>query len=313
MSFWIIFVTAAAAALSSVTNLLLPKAVDAAQDPEPPMELLGKEVGIVEQIVTTTFKPLTVFVLKETNLGEVKQFHAEAVRFTQQKDQQNDAEEIIVGAPVSVQDSALRESTFHFTFFIAGEDSAFAATEIKKWSEEDLKNSSVSLAQLSLGISELDEELKKKRVQSIDSQGKLAELRNKAYEIAQVNDIIKLKLELEHLGREKDRLATEAERLKALIEIGREQEDPQGVDEYRQQLALHLKEAAQVTALADRLNRRKREAALQNFKTKLKLVKEMDATNPQTLAQEILRLRKKRRELENRLGITSPDTFTDEF
>jgi hypothetical protein len=65
--------------------------------------------------------------------------------------------------------------------------------------------------------------------------------------------------------------------------------------------------------MADRLNNRKSEAAQRSLMRKIDLVKQMQQFDPEELAQKFLELRKKRREYESRLGVTSGDSASDEF
>ena len=273
----------------------------------------GTTVGVTEQIISLTFSPSTVFLLQETDLGTVRQHQALAVEFQTQPQSANETRRILAGTFVPIHSKELRDDSSHFTFFIAGEKSSFAATEIRLWTKEDLKENSLSPEAIQRAVFAIEKKLKKERILTAETRENLTLLRNRAAQIAQVDEIISLKIKAEALQRENESQAIEIARLKNLIDIGRNLEEPEEANEYQKELALHLKEAAQVTAVADRLNRRKREAALQNFTTKVNLVKEMDSVQPEALAQEILRLRKKRRELENRMGITPTDSYSDEF
>ncbi|MCB0323311.1 MAG: hypothetical protein KDD69_07035 [Bdellovibrionales bacterium] len=274
---------------------------------------LGTEVAIIDQLVSYEFDPVTVLVLRESASGRVEQFRAEAVALDSVQAAEPTARSYLVGAPVPLVQSDSDQSNFHFTFFAASRDAAFAATAVKGWTRAELVENSPDAPELKRRIAAIEQELKILRVRAIDLEEQLAELRGKAAKIANIEAIIELKAKIATRQSREEDLTEEMERLRALIETGRQLEDPPQVDEWRHELSEHLREAAKVTAVADRLNRRKREAALQSFLQKLNLVKEMQQADPEALAQEILALRKERRELERRLGITSGEAAVNDF
>lgn len=273
----------------------------------------GESVGIIDQIISLSFEPQIHFVLKEIAPGVVKQYKASAVEMREDNVEAGAAKKLLVGANVPLGQTSRKANGFHFTFFLAGQDATFAASEIKRWSEAELRQNSTPLPILEERISEVENKLKLSRVEALALEEKLTALRRRASEIAEADKIIALKIEANDAKQSIDHDALETARLRSLIDQARDLEDPDGIDSYRQELALNLEEAAKVTAVADRLNQRKKESALRNFLKKIELVKEMDASNPSELAQQVLQLRKKRRELENRLGITSSDAANEEF
>jgi hypothetical protein len=285
-------------------------AQSAAQNNNQPIPV---DVGVIDQIINVTFEPFAVFLLLETGVGDIKQYQAAAVELIALGAQSAGSRQLIVGAPVIMNGQGLEDNTFHFTFFMAGQNASFAATEVKNWSIEQLRKDTISLHDLLGEIAQLENKLRVKRVENLNLEESLASLRKRASDIAEIGQIVKLKMELKALSNAYQEKQAEAERLKSLIDLGRQVRDPEGIDQYRLELSLHLQEAAKVTAIADRLSKRQQEAARQNFMRKIGMVKEMDTSDPAALAKEVLQLRKQRRELENRLGITSTDAYSDEF
>ena len=64
-----------------------------------------------------------------------------------------------------------------------------------------------------------------------------------------------------------------------------------------------LKAAAQATAMADRLQARKKQAAVSQLNQKLALIKQTSGDDPAQLAKQVLKVRAQRRALEQKLGI----------
>ena len=265
----------------------------------------AKGAGIVDQIISVSFEPQVYFILREAGPGVVKQYKAAALEL---HDAEPGSRKFIVGSyiPSGTDD-------FHFSFFLAAENSAFAASEIKRWNEDDLRKNTTSTTVLEQRIAELEDKIKIKRVEAADLEEQLTGVRARASELAGVDKIIKLKTKLHNLEQTAGHDKSETERLKELTDNGRELEDPEDIDQYRKELSANLEEAAKVTAVAERLNQRKKESAKSSFMKKVELVKQMDTSDPDDLAREILQLRRKRREFENRLGLTSEDGGSREF
>ena len=276
-------------------------------------DTLGKDFGLIDQIVSVGFEPVTLFVLQQTAEGEIRQYRAAALPLPASGNIPSSEHELLLAAPVLITEKNLRDPSFHFTFFMASKDAAFAATVVKKWTLEELRQNSLQPSQMREEIEQLDQRLKILRVEVLNLDEKLADLRSRASQIAPIDEIIDLQMNLEGIDRTKKKKDEEILRIHELVESGRKLQDPENVDTLRQELALHLAEAAKVTALADRLDRRRQDAALQTFMNKVNLVKEMQSANPEALAQEVLRLRKKRRELEARVGVGSNDATNDDF
>lgn len=276
------------------------------------LDPVGTQLGIIDQVVTLAFEPYSMLVLQETAPGVVEQYRAAAVQLDRSRDDDSSGRRFIIGAPVPLS-AASRAARRNFTFFLAGRDSSFAATEVKTWDAPTLRENSPTAAEMQQQIQDLHAELKVYRVKALSLEERLNQLRSEASAIANINAIIELKSRIAALQASESEKEEQSRRLQVLIERGRALLDLEEVDALRHELSLHLKEAAKVTAAADRLNRRKNEAAMQSFMQKLNIVKEMERTDAKELAQEVLELRRKRREYENRLGITSSDAGSDQF
>ena len=136
--------------------------------------------------------------------------------------------------------------------------------------------------------------------------------REAASKIAGVDDLIDLKTELASLKGFDDRKAAELDRLREMVKRGRFSPEPESADQLRMQLSQQLRDAARVTADADRMGMSQRESATANYRRKIELVKQAEGVNAEELAQDVLVLRKRRRELEARLNVDAPNPETPE-
>lgn len=274
---------------------------------------LGKSFGVIDQVTTAGFLPVSLFILEESPGGSIRQFRADFVPYESDKQDSATSLRLLVGAVVPIPQGSSANSVIRHTFFLASKDSSFAATEVKKWTIGELIQNSVSEKVLQEQTRNEQQTARGLRNESLLLTQKLAKLREDAVGIVDLDEIVSARIQKRALEQEIQKNSHEVERLDHLVEYGRELEDPDWIDDYRQQLTIHLQEAAKVTAVADRLDQRRREAAVQRFLQKVSLVEGMGNADPRALAQEVLQLRRKRRELENRLGITSADAPSDQF
>ena len=137
-------------------------------------------------------------------------------------------------------------------------------------------------------------------------------MRDRASRIAGVDEIVDLKLQIGALEGGGEGNQEEQERLRSLIARAREFTDSPESDARRRELQTQLEETAKATAMADRLNARRREAARETLNRQLALIREMRSLSRAELAQSVLQLRARRRGLERRLDI-SPNGPEDEF
>lgn len=185
--------------------------------------------------------------------------------------------------------------------------------EIEFWNPELILFNQISENSLQRDTLDLDQSIQKIRIKSVELQDLISaqetELIRKL-EIPALRDVME---EQRELRRSIDEQQREIARLETVIEDGRNLPTPENINSMRIELSEHLREAAKVTSVADRLTRRKLEAARLRLKEKLNMIEELKKQDPAALAREILKLRKERRELENRLGITSKDSAQDQF
>lgn len=261
----------------------------------------GTQTGnIIEQVVASGFRPDRVLMLRENGLGEVRQHVASYI--LRGGEQRENYEQIFVGARLGPNTAASHAGKMLFTFFLIGNRGDFAATPITGWTMEQIRENNRSVNALLEESSTLEAEFKSKQVELTEVEAKLGELRNRASQIAGVDEIIDVKMKLTQVRGYGADNEVEQRRLRDLVERGRAYDEPDNSRIRVQQLSQQLAETARVTALAERLNARRREAARESVERKIALVQEMRGVDAEALAREVLRLRSERRELEAQLG-----------
>ncbi len=271
---------------------------------------LLRDIGIVQDTINPPFDPSASYLLMETAPGKAMLYPATALALPAESS--TVSPELMLGSLIPRDDSS-GSRTFHYTFLLASAGGSVTASSVKQGSATQLRSSTIAPAELSKRIVDLENQLQTKTLENKKLDESLAYLRKQSSSMPQVKEIMALRLQLEALKNSVEKLNAEADRQRALLELGRQAEDPQEIDQIRFALAADLQEAAKVTANADRLNNRQQEAARQEFLKKVSLVREMENSNPEELARQVLSLRKKRREIENRMGVSPSNGRSDDF
>lgn len=287
-------------------------AVARSDDAGSPDAASGTGRSAVDQFVSVPFEPQSVYLLLEKRLGSLEEYPARYLRRETFTKSGAAPGELYIGAQVPYAGASREPEDVRYTFFMRGAEMSFAATPIRTWTQEAFTSNMATTDALREECVRTEHEIAQRRAESAVFEGELKGLRDQASKIAGIDEIIDLKMELARLKGFGDQKAAEKERLKALLAEGRGQqaEDPK-IDVLRQELSANLRDTARMTAMADRLKSRRREAARTTVEKKLSLVREMSRYNPETLAQEVLKLRAKRKDLEAKLNIApaSPSDF----
>lgn len=264
----------------------------------------GGQYGILDQAIAPEFAPQGGFVLYSPVVGVVREQLAAVIPNGGGEGER----QFLAGAAVPL--TGLSED-LSFTFFLRGESGEFLASAVRTWSENTVKKNTSPLERLSSDARQMAEGVAASERELLEVDSSLKALRERASAVAGVDEIVDLKMELARLKGFGDARDQEQQRLRELIERGRTTPDPTDVDERRQELSRHLQDAARVTATAARLSARRKEAAKTTIEQKIALIKEMSGQNPEALAQELLRLRERRKALEAQLQPQSAPS--DEF
>lgn len=271
--------------------------------------------GFIYQLVSMSFFPSRVFLLQEIRPGEIRQYPAESM-YAERESISSSKMRVFLAAQVPVPpeaEGAYLMPTFHVTFLMQGERDSFAAMPIKKWTLEKLRSNSQSAQVLSERNNRSKHQLEEEQAKLQEREEKLTLLHGRASQIAGIDEIIDLKMELARLRGFGEEAVAERAQLQDLIEVGRKLKDPLDIDERRHELLIQLAETARVTALADRLNRRRRTAALANIQKKLAFIKETKDVDLEVLAKRASTLRLKRKQLERMLNVSSETGTAEDF
>ncbi len=261
--------------------------------------------GAIDQLVSIGFEPIDVFLLKEAGVGKVKKYPAAFVSAAKHTGEDARAEGLLVGTQLPMQDLDQRAPKPYFSFFLLGKDGMFAATPVRNWSRAKIIENAKSEQVLKVEI----EEMRRERIQvgseteRIESD--LRALRDRASRVAGIDELISLKTEVSRLKSFGEENTADRKQLKHLLNLAQMRKEPEGIDERRFALSQDLREVALLTADADRLSRQRQSAAEATVQDKLALLRETASSDPTALAQEVVRLRTRRKELERRLGVNS--------
>lgn len=267
------------------------------------------DVGVIDQLVTLSFYPKQVILLLETSVGNVRRYSGMFVSATQEKPV---GDRYLLGSPIPRTLLSRLPDPVRYVFFIIDDQGNMATTPVRQLSKKALLRNGRAVRVLVDYVNAAALQLKEEDEALRTLLENTRPVRERASQIAGVDDIIDLKMELAKLQGFDEENVAEVSRLKTLVERGRNLPDMPNLYPLIQELSLHLEEAAKVTAMADRLNTRRRETALSGLQKKLALVKEAKNYDREALARDVLRLRERRRELERQLHITTPG-FSNDF
>lgn len=283
---------------------------------EPEDNPLGGLVGLIDDILRLDFEPQIMYALYEDRPGHFVQYRAAASRIddsSAESDESSLLGSFVLGAPIHLSPEENKAGKFKFILIASGDNGALSYSPVQSWDHARLRENSKGLVALDLEVANAKTELEQLEQEQARANKRINKLMAEASSIAGVDAIVELQMQYDSLVGVEEEKDTEVERIDRLIDNARELPDPDNINTLRSNLAQNLQAAAKVTALADRLDRRSRDAAVLKFKKKLQLVEEMKTADTKALAKEVLELRKKRRELENRLGKTSRDTMNRDF
>jgi len=264
---------------------------------------------VLEQVVSVPFLPKRAFVLLDLGRNSPLQYPAHLVVREQKQD--GELEILAAGRIPAVMRAS--DDLVRYSFFLLGADGTFAAIPVREVSKDRLRAATRTETDLLQSMDELGQRLTLLRTEYEGVDHKLNQLRERASVLANVDEIVELKMKLSKLQSSGEDNSSERERLRTLIELGRQLGEPADIYSLLQELSLHLSETAKATALADRLNSRRREVAKASLNDRLALVKEMKNVDAEALGKEILVLRAKRKKLESQRQAPSGPIEEDQF
>ena len=264
-------------------------------------EPLGAGIAVVDQVVELPFVPQEVFLLISTR--KVRRFRGAVVSYTPIKQVPEGHQSFLAGGSFPFSASFTSPKGVYSSFVFIGPNKEIATSSAKYWSLNDLKQNSQTILSYSKNSKKLEHRIDTKVLELSALDRELQELRERASKLIDVDALVAAKMELEILRHQLEEKRNVVNRLLSVVEIARELPETPELYSLQRELQTQLKDAAKVSALADRLNTRRRQAAVASFKSKVALVRKMREYEPEALAKRVLELRNRRAKLERQLGI----------
>jgi hypothetical protein len=270
------------------------------------------DVGIIDKLISVPFNPTQVNILLESSSGSIRNYPAQFTLARIENIAPHKEDRYLIGAAIPKALVSDIGDPFYFVFFISDDNQNLATTPVHFLKKDALKRNSQTTQTILERVHFLESRIEIESGKLTSLEHELIPIRDKASEIANVNDIIDLNSQLTRLKIFGDENVQEIERLNRLLELGREIEEPENVNLLLQEVSQQLRDAAKVTAMADRLSKRQRHAAKSTMEQKLALIRKTQSVNREAVAKDILRLRKQRQELEKQFynnGTQPEDQF----
>lgn len=259
----------------------------------------AEDFGIIEQTIAVGFKPASTYALvtqKPTGRNKqlVRRIHGSIIP------SDNNSVHVAILVPNNIFNE--EEQEIYYCFFLLSTDGEIAATEVKTTSKEQILNSFISKAKLLEEIKQYEEQLPVLKTKNVLSQTKLSQTKEKASKIAEVDDLVDLKSELENLKSGDSNAMFVMLFLKNLYAKNAFFQDTPEDMQMRMELDAQLREILKASLLNKKAESNSPADIIANFHKKIELVKSTENSNAELLAIEVLRLRKQRKELEAQLN-----------
>ncbi len=283
-----------------------------------PQEAIPERLGIVDSLVELDQSPDRVSLLVEKGVGVVTEYDAWFIDYDQavilpKSERMKFTSRFATGAAI---DLPTTRKTLNYSFVLSDEELPLAATPVINSSIEAISDNTQLLGDLQLEVVDANKELLEQVSLIEQRELELETLRNKVSKISEVEGIVDLRMqlsELESFNIDDSKILSEQERLSQLISHARTLENPPGLTTLRKDLGEQLKEAAKVSSIAERLDSRKRKAAINRLKYKISLVRSARGVDISALSRQVITLRRKRKEVENKLGLNDTESEAFDF
>ena len=222
---------------------------------------IPEDFALFDELVASEAEPEEVYILVERGPGIVRKHKSWFFDFGQLESKGLNSQMAksgrtwLVASPIRLEK---KKPTTTFSFFLADSQSAYAATPMRTIDSRKVVDSRLTENELSEKIVALRKELNIQSVDLVKLGDDLESLKQEASEIAGVEKIVDLKMELTSLQNFNTESDAEQKRLEALIAFGRSQPDEADLAALRKDLGAQLKQTARKTATADRLAARKK-------------------------------------------------------
>lgn len=260
-------------------------------------------LGFLDGVVGSALKPDLAYSLVELAPGVVARAEAFVLDFNKIISLNESAvgqHKWIVAAPFYPHEE---KKDYRYSIFLREKEGAFAGTPVVTCQKESLKGSSRSISQLQESVSKERGELNQLIVKIEERHSKLQALRKTVEETTELENLIVLEEQLGYYDREKTKLLEERNRLRRLVSLGRSQVADESLPAVRRNLQEQLREAAKVTANADRLSERKKRAAVGRVRSQMALIRSTTGVDKKPLLRKLRKLRAQRKAIEKKAGL----------
>ena len=268
--------------------------------------------GIVSTQATVDFDPSQILMIVEYPKGMIRFAQAAFSPQPISASPLSTERRYLVAAKLALKKGA--EETFDYAFLLIDEQgSHIQVSPVKRWHLDRLAKSNKGLENLKTEIGKLESKLTDENSNSESPTSELVKLRNELANSVDIPRIVSLKLGIQQKQAELEQRENNIRVLRTLVQSIRGRESSDSFAQLRKELSDDLRNIAATTAKTERLQRRKVNTAEMAIRNKLKLIRQTEGQDIQALAAHVLALRRERRALEVKLGITPNNSHNDEF
>lgn len=262
--------------------------------------------GIISQEASVDFDPSQILMIVEYPKGMIRFLQGTFSPQPLSASPVSTERTYLVAAKLALATDQKSGETFDFAFLLINDRATrIKVTPVERWHISKLKQNTPTLEQIKKDIGKLETKLSSESADKSPEAAKVIELRNKLADAAELPKIVALRLEIQQKRAELEQKENDIRALRDLVQTTRGREIGDSFGQLRQELADDLRNIASTTARTERLQRRKENTAETSLQAKLKMIRDTEGHDIQSLAEHVLALRRERRALEVKLGVAS--------
>ena len=220
--------------------------------------------------------------------------------------------EIMFTAPINIV-GVNEEEQVLYVFSATKPTGEIVHFPVKTTSFAEIKYAAMSIAAIEDQIKLGNQELKREDRLAKSEDDRLEQLKGQALQMTGVDDLVELNTELDSLTDVPVLTDAELSRLNSLYAQGRTSLADQTVNETIPELNRQLFQVAKLTTKVDQAERAKLSQHHTDIGRRIAMIRESLSLNSEEIAQEIVRIRARRRELEKQIAgpLATPPPSTD--
>ncbi len=266
-----------------------------------PCPVSAQNFGILDQVISTTFEPVTVSALVYDG-SRLRQYDAELAPVPSDP---GGAHLYRVAATVPLD---LKEPPdLRVSFFLVSVDGDFSATPVRVWTGTQIQENTLRVDELERKFADAKKEIPKQQARNDTLERELEQSKERASSTAEVEDILGLQAALDQLKGSDAAAEAELLRLRAIVRAGRAAPESENIQLVRFELSKQLQEVTLATAGTERTRSTKKQSASASYFRKLELARQAEGVDVRALAAQVMQMRQRRTDLEARLGVTAAE------